>query len=515
MHCFTSDDKAKESKVEVVHDFGRGYGTDEFESAVLRGKTEVVDGKEIERPLVWGEERLRITLPDPGLAEDRRDFSQHIATSNGLKLVAVAYGDKVSVFELPEWNRKRVLQHEWGVEYVSFSPDDKSLFVTYQRNYGLPEDKKRVRIWDLDAEFGHATKEVDESLQRADMQRVHDQMIKAAKDALLKYEHDWNDEEWHRDAQGILEGGVKELLSKVKRRHLAGVGEYKEIKGLDLASSFGAVPWNSDGTQMLLYRDWKRERIPRRTNGIPADLVVWDIRSHKEASKLEHPGHEGPIMWSGFSNDDQWIASSSWDKKVRVWDAKTGTLKHILIDGASNQSWTGRFSPDSKYLAVGNGDGYLRIWKLETGQLEHKLSIQKPIKDGRDPPGGWVRGIEFTSDSKSILYSNSGGCASLFSLEENLTTQLYIVKAGHMGMPPDEMQEVQLSPDNNRLAFHLQNGHMTVYDIKKNESWQIEQTLESQRKSRISAFGVLRFLDHEGRNVVSFDVGGLLRVWRL
>lgn len=154
--------------------------------------------------------------------------------------------------------------------------------------------------------------------------------------------------------------------------------------------------------------------------------------------------------------------------------------------------------------AVGNGDGYLRIWNVTSGELHHKLSIVQNKR--RD----WIRGIEFTNDSNSIFFSSGNGCAKVYSLAKKQTIQQYLVK----GLYPDEMQEVQISPNGLSFGFRIQSGQMTVYNSHTNEKWQVEQTLQRDRKLRDSAFGIMRFFDQEGKNAVSYDNEGILRIWR-
>jgi hypothetical protein len=48
-----------------------------------------------------------------------------------------------------------------------------------------------------------------------------------------------------------------------------------------------------------------------------------------------------------------------------------------------------------------------------------------------------------------------------------------------------------------------------------NEKWQIEQTLETQRDLRNASMGMLQFLDQDGKDIVSLDQEGILRIWTL
>ena len=44
----------------------------------------------------------------------------------------------------------------------------------------------------------------------------------------------------------------------------------------------------------------------------------------------EPAGHEATVYCVAFSADCALLASGSWDKTVRLWDARTGQLLHLL-----------------------------------------------------------------------------------------------------------------------------------------------------------------------------------------
>ncbi|MCX6047415.1 MAG: BTAD domain-containing putative transcriptional regulator [Chloroflexi bacterium] len=102
-------------------------------------------------------------------------------------------------------------------------------------------------------------------------------------------------------------------------------------------------------------------------------------------------GHTGRVNWLCFSPDGRWLASSSVDQTVRLWDVATGAL-HVTKQAHEDTVGSVAFSADGKLLASGGGDHTVHVWSVDSTDILRTMRghIQGVNSVSCAPDGGTI-----------------------------------------------------------------------------------------------------------------------------
>jgi ribosome assembly protein 4 len=96
-------------------------------------------------------------------------------------------------------------------------------------------------------------------------------------------------------------------------------------------------------------------------------LMLWEPEnSDKPIARLT--GHVGVVNQVSFSPNGRMIASASFDKSIKIWDAKTGKFMMTLrghVGPVYQVSWSG----DSRLVVSGSKDSTAKVWDVTIGKL--------------------------------------------------------------------------------------------------------------------------------------------------
>ena len=161
-------------------------------------------------------------------------------------------------------------------------------------------------------------------------------------------------------------------------------------------------------------------------------VKLWDAATGQELLTLK--GNLGWVMSVAFSHDGKRLATGSSDGTVKLWDAATGQ-QLLTFKGHSNQVNSVAFSLDGKRLATGCNDPTVKLWDAATGRELLTLKGHS----------AWVTSVAFSPDGKRLA---TGGDDRTVKLWDASTGQELLTIKGHSSF----VKSVAFSPDGMRLA---------------------------------------------------------------
>ena len=121
-------------------------------------------------------------------------------------------------------------------------------------------------------------------------------------------------------------------------------------------------------------------------------------RANSAARQVPLGGSTSSIVAAAFSGNGRWLAATTADHAVQIWDLGTGTLRHTLR-GHTRPASGVCFSSDGKRLVTASDDRTARVWDMTTGAEFVTLEGHR----------GAVRSAFFSPDGKSVITSSTDG----------------------------------------------------------------------------------------------------------
>ncbi|MHB9133569.1 MAG: WD40 repeat domain-containing protein [Armatimonadota bacterium] len=165
---------------------------------------------------------------------------------------------------------------------------------------------------------------------------------------------------------------------------------------------------------------------------------------------LIQAGHAREVYSLAFSPNGTRLASCSWDKTVRIWDAATGELQRQfnVPSLAFSLAWS-----SGQVLAVGTGvderQGGILLWNMRNGQSVGRLT-------GGDRA---IRDIHFTPDGGRYLIGTDGFAIYCWHVATRKRVWTLDTKS-------NPVNALALNPDGLQLAGLACNGHVYLWDIR-------------------------------------------------
>jgi WD40 repeat protein/transcriptional regulator with XRE-family HTH domain len=258
---------------------------------------------------------------------------------------------------------------------------------------------------------------------------------------------------------------------------------------------------------------------------------VW--RNRGQTLHLAWQAHSYTIATLAMSPDDRFLATTSWEGGIKVWDLASGVS---LWTTSLMDAWALAFAPDGLTLASGGLDGQIHLWNVATGaHLQTLVDHAGPVfrlawspasrllasagfdgqihlwEPGEEPSGRpqltLVRRLSgHTSLVTGLAFAPDG--QTLASASWDLTVKLWAVHTGKViETIPVQARNSNLawSPDGRLLAAAALDPSFWVWDLK-------EHRRRTEFNGQTTAVHDLAFTPDGGTLLTTHD-DGTLRVW--
>jgi WD40 repeat protein len=185
------------------------------------------------------------------------------------------------------------------------------------------------------------------------------------------------------------------------------------------------------------------------TGGMEGRLYMWSVSTGKKVDTLSH--HYDTITAISSNENGHWIATAGYDKIIKVFNRSFRKNHYKLISHQAPVTTVSFLS--SQRLLSTDKEGTILIWDIVKANVIARL----PRFDSH------ISAVCFDKEENFLFVAGVGGTVGLYHLKEQVLLKVDFLKqlAG--------ITQMSYCDERKLLVFGLSNGHIPVYELKKEE----------------------------------------------
>ncbi len=422
---------------------------------------------------------------------------------DGSKIVSASIDKTIKIWDAKTGKELATLEgHSVTAMFAVFSPDGSKIVS------GSAD--KTIKIWDAKTGKELATlKGHSDIAYTVAFSPDGSKIVSASKDKVLKI---WNVETGKE--QATLKGHADQVLfaafspdgSKIVSGSLDKTIKIWDVEtGKELATLEGhsntvmSAVFSPDGTQIVSASSDKTIKIwdipvkaryvvkkPPQLESLAIDPAEYVKAIKKITLRKTLEGHSDDVWSADYSPDRSKVVSSSVDKTIKIWDAKTGK-ELATLEGHSGGVYNVAFSPDGTKIVSGSGDGTIKIWDVETGK---ELATLKGHSDS-------VYTVSISLDGSKIVTASRDKTIKIWDVEtgkelSTLTGDSYWFSA-------------TFSPDGTKIVSASYDKTIKIWDVETGKGLAILKG----HSDRVNAVAI----SPDGSKIVSASKDKMIKIW--
>jgi WD40 repeat protein len=247
----------------------------------------------------------------------------------------------------------------------------------------------------------------------------------------------------------------------------------------------------------------KNEKSPQddgkylATGDADGGIRIWRVNDLIQCDRVD--AHSSWVRSIAFNSDGTMLASGSDDQKVKLWsfDRQTGKLSPAPIPTLPNHTYRVRsvaFNPqNNNMLASSSYDNTVRLWNVETGKCQNIL----------DEHTDWVWTAIFSQDGSKLVSSSKDRTLKIWDVTTRKCLQTCSVEA--------DIQSVAFSPDDKILAAGSDDKTVKLWNFNVDRALPLEEQSVDELKGHENYVRSVAF-DRDG-NLASAGYDNIIILW--